>query len=102
MAKDCNCAGSRCGCKLVAGTGMGVSGTGTAVDPFIVSRDSDLDSIEGKIDVDDTTTIDMTRLGSGTTADPYVIKAAIKLASPDGTFWTITVANDGTLSAVEV
>jgi hypothetical protein len=100
MAKDCNCSGARCGCKVAAGVGVLVAGTGTAVDPFIISRDSGSDSVTGMVVVNDSTTVKLTRLGSGTVADPYVLKASIVIASPNGSLWTLAVSDAGVVSAV--
>lgn len=37
MPGRCSCAGSSCGCLVVGGNGMQVSGSGTATAPFMVS-----------------------------------------------------------------
>jgi hypothetical protein len=99
MAKDCNCAGGRCGCLVVGGAGINVIGTGTASNPFSVSRNTTTDSVDSQVDVDDSTTIRMMKVGEGTASDPVVLRAEVVLASPNGNLWTLAVSNTGTLTA---
>lgn len=69
----CRCEGSICTCVLLAGDGVQIQGTGAAGVPWVISaptRSTD------SVDVDDTTTLDLTRVGNGTEADPYVISGA--------------------------
>jgi len=42
----CNCPGQSCGCALQAGSGLKVSGTGSASSPFIVELDSSASSVD--------------------------------------------------------
>jgi hypothetical protein len=37
MPRGCGCAGNSCGCLIVAGAGVTVSGTGNASEPYVVS-----------------------------------------------------------------
>lgn len=71
----CNCAGNTCSCLIEAGTGVVVTGNGTAADPYRVSVGGV--DIEGRVQVDSTSSITMSRLGSGTVSDPYVISAEL-------------------------
>jgi hypothetical protein len=96
----CDCTGNTCGCRIQAGAGIAVIGSGTKVDPFIVSRDASSDSINTQIFGDTTTTVKITKLGSGTTVDPTIIQADVILTSPNGAHWTLAVSNSGVLSAV--
>lgn len=88
MAKDCGCSGATCGCLIVAGAGITITGIGTASNPFVVTRDSSTDSIGGQLQVDSSPTIDMTLLGTGTIADPLIVKAALSATALDGTVGT--------------
>lgn len=75
----CGCAGSTCGCKVQGGSGVSITGTGTAQDPYIVTVDGI--EITSLITVDDTSSVDLTLLGSGTALDPYVLSAEINVGS---------------------
>lgn len=99
MAK-CNCAGSTCGCRVTAGAGITVGGTGTAVDPFVVRRNTATDSVGAQVQVSDTTTVDMTKIGTGTAADPIILSAAVVLVAPNGSRWSLAISNAGVLSTV--
>lgn len=81
MARGCGCVGSSCGCKVIAGTGVAVSGTGTQADPYVISANST--DIGGTLQVDSTTTVTLTRLGSGKVADPYIIRAVARVKTTD-------------------
>lgn len=75
MARNCNCAGSTCGCLVTGGTGIQVTGTGTAADPFVIKNiASDLAS---SFKVSDTTTIDLALQGSGTNLDPFILQGNV-------------------------
>lgn len=100
MAKNCGCAGGACGCSIVAGSGIAISGVGSAVLPFEISRDQTFDNIEGQIVTDDSTSIEMTLLGAGTVLDPLIIGASVVLVSPNGGRWALAVSNTGVLTAV--
>jgi hypothetical protein len=84
---------------MTAGAGIGVTGTGTAGAPFVISNTrpqtgvSDTPSLDltltgstisGKVrldpvlDVVDTDTVDMTLAGAGTEASPFALSAAIR------------------------
>lgn len=77
MARNCNCAGSTCGCKIIAGTGISILGIGTAAEPFqIVNTGAQLASA---LAVTDTSTLNLTLAGSGTNVDPSVISGVVTL-----------------------
>jgi hypothetical protein len=73
----CSCAGSTCSCKLTGSGGITVTGTGTAQDPYAIAID-DLD-IGELLEVDDTTNVDLSLLGSGTALDPFVLSAEVQV-----------------------
>lgn len=89
----CGCGGSSCSCKVIAGTGIKVTGNGSALQPFVVEALSS--SITSLLEVDNTATINMTLLGSGTTADPYVLRATADLDLADLTNVTNTAPVSG-------
>lgn len=64
---------SICACSIVAGQGITIEGTGTPTNPYIVTA-SILD-LTGVLRVRDTETVDLTLIGSGTTSDPFEIRA---------------------------
>jgi hypothetical protein len=78
MARDCGCTGGSCGCLIIAGDGITVSGLGTKRSPYIVT--AQLASLADVISFQDTTTIDFTVVGEGTPTDPYIVQAAVKAA----------------------
>ncbi len=92
---------------------MSILGSGTSGDPYVifgsVKLDPDVDNVlaatanglyldcatiadcvggVGETTVDDTSTIDLTLTGTGTTVDPYIITAAIKLSVTAGNILT--------------
>jgi hypothetical protein len=77
----CGCGGNACSCKIIAGPGIQVQGNGTASDPFKVTALSS--SIMGLLEVDSTSTVDLTLLGAGTPADPFVLKADVGMRIAD-------------------
>jgi hypothetical protein len=54
------------------GTGVTVTGSGTATNPYIITSTA---TLEGAFVVVDTPTVDLAAVGSGTTDDPYVLTA---------------------------
>jgi hypothetical protein len=62
------CCGGGCECKVSAGTRISVTGIGSANDPFVIAADVTLL-------VQDTDVINMSRGGSGTGLDPWIISA---------------------------
>lgn len=75
MARNCGCAGASCGCLIVAGSGITVTGIGTEADPYMVT--STLGDISEVIAFTDSTSVDFTVTGSGTVLDPMQITAAV-------------------------
>ena len=79
MARNCGCGNATCGCSIIAGEGVVVSGFGTARDPYVVS--AELASLAQVISFQDTTSVDFTVLGAGLIGDPFIVSAVVK-ASP--------------------
>lgn len=77
----CGCSGSSCSCLIVAGSGVEVSGSGIESNPYVI--DVVGSDIAGTINVQDTATIDLTRTGSGSSADPYVISGVATVKMTD-------------------
>lgn len=96
---------------MQGGEGITVSGIGTAANPFVIVAEGQ--PITGLLQVDDTTTVDLTLRGSGSEQDPYILSAAVKseirkgvgspngvVAAPVGTLYTRT--DGGTASTLYV
>lgn len=79
MPSGCNCPGATCGCLVQGTSSVEVTGTGTLQDPYVISLGSL--AIGSNFVVDDTTTVDLTLAGSGTTLDPLVLSAAVKVGA---------------------
>lgn len=67
----CGCSGSTCGCKVVAGHGVVIRGSGSTISPYVV------DAYPLSLEVQDSTSIDLHKTGSGTPGDPYILSADI-------------------------
>lgn len=81
----CNCAGSTCGCLIVAGSGVTVTGSGTKADPFRVS--AVLGRFIEALQFNDTPSVDFTVVGQGTPADPMIV-SAVAVRQPFPSFTT--------------
>lgn len=80
IARNCGCSGATCGCLLVAGTGIEITGTGTTANPFtVVNTASDIAS---SFEVNDTTTLNLTLAGGGTNLDPFILSGVVTLTLP--------------------
>lgn len=77
----CGCRGGACGCLVVGGENVVVSGNGSADNPYVVNVNTA--TITDVLAVADTTTIDLTLDGSGTEADPFVISGVATLTMSD-------------------
>lgn len=70
----CGCTGSGiCDCTITAGTGTTVTGTGSTLDPYIITTDPEV----GEITVADTATVNLTVTGDGSGATPWLITADV-------------------------
>ena len=66
-----------CGCGgdatiITGGDGIEVTGSGLPNDPLVINRTADV-----ILKAQDTSTIDLDMVGSGTTADPYLLEASV-------------------------
>ena len=68
----CRCQSENCTCAISAGAGVTITGGGSPNDPWVVSSSP---SSSGTLRVEDTFTIDLVLSGTGTMADPYVLRA---------------------------
>lgn len=73
MARNCNCAGQTCGCLVVGGVGIEVSGQGTASNPFTITNVAS--DLSAALEVADTSTVNLTLSGGGTNLDPFILSA---------------------------
>ena len=77
MARNCNCSGSSCGCRILGGTAIAITGIGTTSDPYIVTNTGA--SLGTALLVNDTSTLDMVKTGAGTNVDPIILSGNVKL-----------------------
>lgn len=97
---NCKCTGSTCGCSVTAGSGVGVAGTGTAANPFVISIDTSTFHLGDAVRAADTGTIELSATGTGATGDPVILAGDLVIKSPNGTRWTLNVSNAGVVTAV--
>jgi hypothetical protein len=71
---SCCGSGSSCSCKISAGPGIEVTGSGTAVDPFVLSASIGFE-------VTDTAQFDLTLTGTGESGNPYTLSVAYAATS---------------------
>lgn len=100
MMARCNCAGNTCACKVEGGAGINVEGIGTAANPFVVTLDDSSIAVGQRIQLDNSTTVELVKVGdgTGTQADPLILRAAVVLRSPDNSRWGPTISNTGTVT----
>lgn len=72
MAKSC-CGQGTCSCLIQAGDGIIVTGSGSDTDPYMIELDTS--TFSPTLSVEDTPTVNLTLLGTGTPADPYSLRA---------------------------
>lgn len=75
MARNCGCGGASCGCNIVNGNGITVSGIGTATDPFFIS--ANLGELAEALSFTDSASINFTVVGTGSPSDPMAVTAVI-------------------------
>lgn len=80
MAKGC-CSGNTCSCLITHGNGITVTGSGTPIDPYVVS--AVLPDFSKSLTVRDTESVNMTLLGSGIPSDPFILQATSVLNLQD-------------------
>lgn len=81
MARNCNCAGGSCGCLVVGGTGIDVTGIGTKQDPFVILNKGV--SVKNALTVVDTPTLNMHLTGEGTPSEPLALSADVRMSLSD-------------------
>lgn len=79
----CGCAGSACGCGITAGAGVTVTGVGSVSNPFVINATAAVLDIHTVFQVDDTDTLDLTLLGSGTALDPFILSGVPTMVMTD-------------------
>jgi|SRR5690606_9349154 len=70
---NCNCENVGCACIIQAGPGVSVTGSGSAGDPFVVSR-SGGDLV---LTTQDTPSLNLQSIGSGSDDDPYILSGVV-------------------------
>lgn len=77
MAGRCGCSGaSSCSCLIRGGGGVSVTGAGTAASPYVISSASGLQ-------VQDSSTIDMSLMGDGSQGSPWVVRGDLTAGLQD-------------------
>jgi hypothetical protein len=76
----CGCANA-CSCVIEAGEGVDVSGVGSKNNPYVITADTG--DIGGLFSVTDTTSVNMTLGGQGTSNEPYTLKSDATLRMQD-------------------
>lgn len=69
--------GSGCACRIEAGPGITVTGSGTPTDPVVIT--SDLTSFAGSFVAQDSGTLDLDLVGSGTGDDPWILSGNVTM-----------------------
>lgn len=80
MASKCGCAGNSCSCKVIAGRGAKVRGTGAQNNPIVI------DALPMSLAVQNSPTVNMVLTGTGSQADPWSITAHVA-PSLDASKW---------------
>ena len=80
MPSRCGCSGS-CSCLIVAGEGVSVEGIGTIENPYEISSEGS--ELLERVEFVDTSTVDFTTVGVGTTLDPMTVTAQATLEFTD-------------------
>lgn len=95
MASKCGCAGNSCSCKVIAGRGARVRGTGAQNNPIVI------DALPMSLAEQDSTTVNITITGTGSVADPWKIRADVSatLMADKWGFWVGTQAEYDALLA---
>lgn len=75
MPRSCGCAGSSCGCLIVAGAGITITGTGTTANPIVIVNSAS--DIASSFTVNDTVTLNLTLAGGGTNLDPFILSGDV-------------------------
>lgn len=95
MASKCGCAGNSCSCKVIAGRGARVRGTGAQNNPIVI------DALPMSLTGSTTTTVSTVVTGAGSTASPWVVTANV-LPEMFANKWSIWVGTQAEYDALLV
>lgn len=74
MPRNCQCQGGTCACLLTSSDGsIEINGSGSVANPYDLSAGNI--SLSGRLQVQDTASINLTLTGAGSIGDPYVLTA---------------------------
>lgn len=76
----CSCGGSTCSCRVVAGSGVEVSGNGSSATPYVIDATGD---ISGALIAISTDTLQLATTGEGTEANPMQISGRVTMEMTD-------------------
>lgn len=82
----CGCASDECTCDIQGSNTVTVGGDGSAADPYTFEIDAEIG-----VTIVDTATVNLTRTGAGTPADPYLITG---VATPAGVQVDVFTSDD--------
>jgi hypothetical protein len=73
VAAVARCSDDQCSCLVQSGDGITVSGSGTPVNPYVIT--ADFPGLAESFQVNDTPTVNLTLRGSGLPSDPFILQA---------------------------
>lgn len=91
----CGCDGATCACRVIAGTNVRVTGSGSALNPLVISADVGLTTR-------DSSTVGLTLLGEGNTSNPWILEADLTAGLDDLTDVSTAGAVDGQVLAKQL
>ena len=93
MASKCGCAGNSCSCKVIAGRGAKVHGTGAQNNLIVI------DALPMSLAVSPTGTVLMSLTGNGSQSSPWILEANVSTAILDET-WNVWVGTQSQYNAL--
>lgn len=88
----CGCVSTGCACLLQAGANVTVTGTGSALDPYIISSSGGGGAV---VQVADSASIDFSISGDGSGGNPYIITGSVIAEAIQDIVGAMAVAGDG-------
>lgn len=83
MASRCGCGSAQCSCAVIAGSGVVVSGVGSAGNPYVITATG------AALGVTDTASLDLTLSGSGVPGTPWALSGRVIPSTTAGNLLTL-------------